>query len=404
MARRAGQGDEGYGGHWIYQLLHQVLGVKEIELGVVTAFPGLCETHFREGSVEYFTISQPDRFPAFDLRSSDLKKCAAIIEEFKPDVIHVHGSERFYGLVKVMGLTSAPVLVSIQGLLGPYSISRNFFGALSPIEILKSIRFVELPLKLGLLWQYISLRKGAKREKRILAAVEGVLGRTEWDYAHTRLTNPEANYYHVGEIMRPVFYESQWQLDDCDRHTLIYTNAGNPRRGTENLFSAVSHLRKEFPDIRLRLAGSISTKSGYGRFIRGMINKLGINDRIDFLGYLDEKAMARELLRSHVFAITSYIENSPNSLAEAMLAGMPCVASFVGGIPDMVSDHDTGLLYPVEDVPLLVNKIRSVFNNDRMAIRLGESARRAANDRHDPKIVVKQLMAAYHKAMAASKR
>ena len=70
--------------------------------------------------------------------------------------------------------------------------------------------------------------------------------------------------------------------------------------------------------------------------------------------------MARELTRSHAFVISSYIENSPNSLAEAMLVGMPCVASFVGGIPSMVDDGRTGLLYPVDDVALLAAQIRQV--------------------------------------------
>ena len=80
------------------------------------------------------------------------------------------------------------------------------------------------------------------------------------------------------------------------------------------------------------------------------------------MGYLDGDAMVRELLRTHVFAITSYIENSANSLAEAMMVGMPCIASFVGGLPSMIHDNDTGLLYPVEDVPLLANKIRRIFH------------------------------------------
>ena len=65
--------------------------------------------------------------------------------------------------------------------------------------------------------------------------------------------------------------------------------------------------------------------------------------------------MTRELRRAHVFAISSYIENSPNSLCEAMQAGMPCVATYAGGIPSLVEDGRTGLLFPPGDAPLLAS-------------------------------------------------
>jgi glycosyltransferase involved in cell wall biosynthesis len=401
MVRRAGQGNEGYGGHWALELLRHVSERNEIELGVVTAFPGLRDTHFKEGGVTYFTIKQPHRFPTFSMRTTDLEKCVAAIDEFKPDLIHIHGSEFFYGMVKAAGRTTIPTVISLQGLLGPYSAARRFFGALSPIEILKSLRLIELPVRLGLAWQYINMKQGARREKKILSAVEGLLGRTEWDHAHVRVYNPDAVYYHVGEIMRPAFYDSHWSLDNCDRQTIIYTNAGHPRRGTENLLASVALLQREFPNIRLRLTGRVSNRSGYGRFMRRKIKELGIKDRVEFLGYLDAKAMTSELLRAHVFAITSYIENSPNSLAEAMLVGMPCVASYVGGIPDMVRTGETGLLYPVDDVPLLADKIRSIFNDDELAVRLGSQARNVARERHDPQRVVEQLIAAYNKILSS---
>lgn len=394
MAQRAGKGIGG-GGHWIAQLLNHLVGCNDLQIAVATAYPEMSETHFIEDGVEYFVLPQPKRFPAFGERTIDIEKCAAIIEQFKPDLIHVHGSERFFGMLKAGGKTQVPMVVSIQGLLEPYSMQRHFFGTMSAFDILKSLRLIELPVRLGLAWQFLDITNGAKRERKILAAADAFLGRTEWDRVHTQAVNPEAAYYHVGEIMRPAFFASHWKLDDCDRHSLIYTNAGDPRRGTENLFAAVALLKREFPDIKLRLGGSVSTRSGYGRFIRRRIRKLNLNEQVEFLGYLDDAAMVRELKRAHVFAITSYIENSPNSLAEAMLVGMPCVASYVGGIPSMIDDKETGLLYPVEDVPLLANKIRNIFIDDELAQRLANKASIIAQDRHHPETVVNQLLQAY---------
>ena len=159
-------------------------------------------------------------------------------------------------------------------------------------------------------------------------------------------------------------------------------------------------LRRDYPTIKLRLAGTVSERSGYGRFLRRRIDELGLEDAVEFTGFLDEARMTEALLRAHVFVIASYIENSPNSLAEAMLLGLPCVAGYTGGIPDMVESEVTGLLYPVGDVPLLADRIRRIFTDDRLATSLGANARGVALQRHDPELVTGQLLNAYKEFLA----
>jgi glycosyltransferase involved in cell wall biosynthesis len=399
MIQAAGASTSGVGGHWVSQLLDNVSKSSDIELGIVSAHPGLGDGPFNKDGICYFPINQPARFPAFAARKQDIERCLEIVEEFKPDLIHFHGSERFYGEIKAAGLTHVPAVVSIQGLLGPYSKWRNFFGALSPIDIVRSIRLVELPLKLGLAWQYLNLKRAVRRETRTIAGVEGLLGRTDWDQAYAAQLNSDALYSRVGEIIRSSFSNARWRMDSCDPYSIIYTNAGHPRRGTEILLEAIALLRREFPNIRLRLAGNVSQRSGYGRFLLRRIRKLNIQDNVEFLGFLDEKAMVEQLLRSHIFAITSYIENSPNSLAEAMLTGMPCVASFVGGIPSMISDGITGALTPVGDATLLAHQLRRLMLDNDYAVQLGSNAREAALQRHNPDAVVEQLTDAYRQVL-----
>jgi glycosyltransferase involved in cell wall biosynthesis len=266
-------------------------------------------------------------------------------------------------------------------------------------DIVRSIRLIELPLRLGLLWQFADMRRGARYETRILSAADGFLGRTDWDEAYARQHNPRAPYFRVGEILRPQFRATRWSLDACDRHTLIYTNAGHPLRGTPNLLAAAAILRHEFPDLRLRLAGVVSQRSGYGRFLRRRIRDLKLTDCVEFLGYLDGDAMAGALTRAHAFVISSYMENSPNSLAEAMTVGMPCVASSVGGIPSMVDHGRTGFLYPVDDIQQLAAAIRRIFRDDQETVRIGAAAREVAGLRHDPATVTDQLLAAYEKVL-----
>ena len=105
--------------------------------------------------------------------------------------------------------------------------------------------------------------------------------------------------------------------------------------------------------------------------------------------------MAIELANAHVFAIASYIENSPNSLCEAMLLGMPCVASYTGGIPSLITENKDGLFFPIGDAASLADRIRQIFNDDALAERLGHLARKRAVVRHQKDTIIKQLVTTY---------
>lgn len=396
--RRSGRAVTGTG-HWIPNLLENLVRVPGMEVEVATIYPKFRDEQFEQDGVKYFVIGQP-RWPGifFRFRERDLDKCVQLVRERTPDIVHIHGTERFYGLMAARNLISTPCVISLQGLLGAYL--PGFFGALSLREILSSHRLIELASRRGPIWIYRDFALASRLEKEILAGVNFFMGRTEWDRAHLRSVNPAANYYEVGEVLRPVFHEHQWDIALCDPHTVIFTNAGEPRRGTEILLESMLMVRREFPDATLRLAGVMGKSQGYERFLRRKIVDGGLSGNVEFLGYLDASAMAKELCRAHVFAIPSYIENSPNSLCEAMQVGLPCVASYTGGIPSLVQRGRTGLLFPTGDAPLLAEAILRIFRDEDLASRLGRAARAEASERHAPRRVIRQLLSAYDHVIA----
>ena len=93
--------------------------------------------------------------------------------------------------------------------------------------------------------------------------------------------------------------------------------------------------------------------------------------------------------------ISESIENSSNSLGEAMLLGMPCVASRVGGIPALACDEKEALLYPFEDVQRLAACVCDVFANPEKAEAMGRRARARALETHDAARNTQQLLAIY---------
>jgi len=179
-------------------------------------------------------------------------------------------------------------------------------------------------------------------EKEMLCLTHHIIGRTEFDKACTRQVNHTAKYHHCNESLRTSFYENAWQLDACEKHSIFISQATSPIKGLHFMLEAMPEILKTFPDARLYVAGADITKSGgsfterlkissYGHCIRQLINVSGLDGKITFTGPLDEESMCRRYLKSHVFVSASSIENSSNSLGEAMLLGIPTVASNVGG-------------------------------------------------------------------------
>jgi glycosyltransferase involved in cell wall biosynthesis len=115
---------------------------------------------------------------------------------------------------------------------------------------------------------------------------------------------------------------------------------------------------------------------------------------------LDAKSMAEELSRAHVFVLPSFIENSPNSLAEAMLVGTPSVVSFVGGVPSMVTDEVEALTFPAGDEAVLAEQIRRVFPDEALADELSLRARATAHRRHLPAKIAREMLEIYRSVIS----
>jgi glycosyltransferase involved in cell wall biosynthesis len=214
--------------------------------------------------------------------------------------------------------------------------------------------------------------------------------------------NPRASYFHVSELLRSEFYPAVWDIQRCRRHRIVFTNGGMLYRGLEVLVEALSILKKDFPDVSLGVSG-VRSDLGYGHKLLRTAQRFGVASSVDVLGFITARQMVDELRGSHVFALASFIENSPNSLCEAQLVGMPCVASYVGGIPSLVEEGVTGWMYPVGDAVALAKRIRDIFLNDDLAISLGQNARQAALQRHDPSAVTASVLETYRSVIQESR-
>jgi len=389
-------------GSWIVSLLEHFRKQSDIKLAVACVYPGLKNDILEADGIIYFSVPQGRlrrifRFADIDEKADPvfINKCSDIIKKWHPDIIHIHGTERFYGLVPLRTQVDVPCIISIQGLLNECCKWRYTFGDLPLRDIMLMHRPVRFIRGIGPLWDYRLMLKKARREREIIQGNNFFMGRTDWDRAHIHAINPSARYYHVGELLRQEFRMLEWDVHKCRRHSIIFTNARGPRANIDSLFKAVALLKKPFADVLLRIAGVDGLTGEYGQHLEKAAKKSDILNNVEFLGYLNADKMSHALVSSHVFVLSSLIENSPNSLCEAQTVGLPCVASYTGGVPSLISEGETGVMVPAGDSSMIADRIARIFENDTRAVEMGKLARHRALMRHDPDIVFKRLLAVY---------
>lgn len=383
--------------HCLQQLLHRS---GEVELCIATFTSDFPSTTITDGGIKYILINKPKTIFSFREREN-VPALLDLLSRESPDVIHVHGTELEYGLICSNAKWTAKTVISLQGLIGPYAQWSH--GRLSCWEQFCATGILNALRGKGVLWSNQSFRSRGKREEKIVASCSNFSGRTDWDKAFVEMLNPSANYTWIGESLRPEFRESCWNVHSADPYSLVFTNVSGPVKGTETLLDAVSHLKSKFPEIKLRLAGRINSKNPYSSTLLKKIKTLGLEANIEILGYLNAGEMSAALLASRAFVSCSYADNSPNSIGEAQLVGMPVLSTYVGGIPSMIEHNRTGMLFPVGNIELLVKHISEIFKSDALCIALGENARAEALARHDDGKILASMLRLYRSIAETSK-
>ena len=139
--------------------------------------------------------------------------------------------------------------------------------------------------------------------------------------------------------------------------------------------------------------------ASYSKYIYDLIIKYKLEDHVIFTGNLEPEKMKERYLKSHVFLCPSAIENSPNSLGEAMILGVPCIAAWVGGIPSMITHQKEGFLYQYNSSKMLAYYIKNVFENDEISQSISHFARVRARNTHDSIKNNEDLIGIYNQIM-----
>ncbi len=337
------------------------------------------------------------------------------VQDFAPDVIHIWGTEYGHTLAMVNACEKLGCLnrvaISIQGLCSVYA---DHYSEGIPEKVRHSYTFRDFVRQDNIRQQQEVFAKRGALEVQALQKVKHIIGRTCWDKACAERIQPGAQYHFCNETLREPFYQDRWYYADCRKHRIFASSYYCPVKGFHYLLEAAAMLRPEFPDLSIAVTGPdiLDSKdlekkirrSSYPKYLAKQIRKYGLEDSVEFLGSLSARQMKAEYLKAHVFAMPSTIENSPNSLGEAMLLGTPCVASHVGGISTMLQHEAEGYLYQSTAAYMLAHYIRKVFRMEEQAEELGRRAADHASRTHDPDTNWQTLRAIYETVNADGRK
>jgi glycosyltransferase involved in cell wall biosynthesis len=306
---------------------------------------------------------------------SDIQR---IVDDIKPDIIHIWGTESYWGLLTARGFIKGNIILEIQGL--KFAIAKQFYSGLTFSEIFKCFGLKEI-LKpyASLIGLKNSFARWGKFEKEMLKSHKIISTQSDWVRVYVKNMNPLALIFKTCILLRDEFLVAEkWSVDNCIK-CQIFTSFSSPvsYKGIHILLDAVAILKKKYPQIRLCIAGNLRTgprEDGYSKWLKKKIRESGISENVFWLGSLDAKGMVIQMYNANVVVVPSFVESYSVALDEALTVGVPSVASFAGAMTELAIHEKTALFFPPGDAAMCADAIEKLFANSGYSETISRNA------------------------------
>lgn len=390
------------GGGWIASLEQIVRQAPEVELGIAFHFASDKFKNEQQG-VTYYPMPQVEESKidklfhpdAIDARKLDLYR--KVVDDFRPDIVQIFGSENDFGLL--CGSIGVPIVIHMQGCIPPcynavFPIDMNIYDFFFTSGLTMRNRYIGLRTK-------AAFKRNAEREIRAIQSCQYFMGRTAWDRSLIDLFNPSSQYFHCNEALRDSFLrgDKQWSYSASPHKTIVSVISTPWYKGLD-LILKTAQLLKRFTSLDFEW-------QVYGvRDIRFFENKYKIKAadvNVKIMGPVGKDVLVDALCSASCYVHSSYIDNSPNSLCEAQIIGVPVIATHVGGISTLVDDRHTGLLFPANAPYDLASMIKQIVHDEQLSTTLSLAERQEALRRHNPDAIRSTLIDIYRSIIAQQK-
>lgn len=344
----------------------------------------ICTTDAETASTKRYEVNNVvyylSRRGSFQAMQEDFK---SILQQERPDVIHIYGTEYEHAWAMASITDPNRTVVTIQGPLCYYK--DNVYAGI-PEKVCRDTILHKVLRKAhkggeSIERKRIDFERRSEFEINTLKKVKYIHGGSVWGCAVAKSINPDCEAFDFGLILRDSFYcDDRWSYENCDKHS-IYVLFSYSIKGFHKFLEALRIVVRKYPDTHVKVVASKLQYRSYGRlkkaimdaapdynwYVQGLIDKYGLKDHLQFLGYLSEQEVKKQMLSSNVFVSASSIENQSTTLGEAMILGVPSVASCVGAIQEMIDDGEDGFLYPFHEPYVLADRIMKVFEDADLA-------------------------------------
>ena len=310
-----------------------------------------------------------------------------VIEDVRPDLICCFGSEWPFGLVS--SEVKVPVVIHMQGHWGSYL--KEWRKVESDSQLFRFLHYNPFRMLKTLVRHHFE-HLSVQREVQIMKQNRFYLGRTDWDKQLVEQYSPGANYFHCEEAIRSVIVNASkhWQPQE-GRMQLVTISSASELKGNGFILKTARLLKQRGVDFVWKVAGR---KEIFHKFeCYTGIHHEEVN--VELLGLIDAYDIVELLSCSTAYVHTAIIDNSPNSLCEAQLMGCPVVTTPVGGIPQLVTESQTGLFVAYDDPEALASCLIRLSNDVELQRRLSAQEKAMAHHRHDGASIAQRLHEIY---------
>ncbi len=231
------------------------------------------------------------------------ERMEAIIRDFSPDIVHCFGTEYGHTLAAAR-VWKRPnrLLIGIQGLCGVYA---KAYMADLPRRVIRRRTLRDVLRRDGLLLQQERYRLRGEMEREAISLCGHVAGRTHWDKRYSQIYQPRAVYHHLGESLRPCFYEEQWSREKAIPYRIFLSQGDYPIKGLHYALLALPRIQQAYPQAHLAVAGAPLVKLGdlanslkrgsYAKYLAYLIKKVSIKTQRGISGQADSSGDAAGL-------------------------------------------------------------------------------------------------------------
>lgn len=353
-----------------------LVAARHIELHVVTISKHVtADDEFVQGGVHFHVLKIPNVPRALLGYQLDRLRIVRCLHRIKPEVVHGFGTEASFGYAAAS--SGYPSVVMIQGIIARIARAGGI------LDLLR-----RPGLCVPLMFERLTVRRCRHFVCETMFAAEFV-----------REHHPDAVIHLIRTPISDEWFGVTRQAEADAAPEVLFVGRATAAKGIDVLLEAFPLVLEEFPRAVLHVVGACDPRYLHDTLVPAM-TRCGIEEHVRFHGHQPAAFVRARLSRATLLALPTMMDTAPNVLAESRAAGVPVVASAVGGIPELIEDGVDGLLVPAGSRDALAGAIRHLLRDPSAARSMAERGRRRVFEEHRAAVQVSKLVDVYRDIVA----